>query len=187
MGLDIDIVTDNYQEIEEIYSGDFFHKHSLSRQFCNLMFREASVGHEAELDQIGKITNVDISIIYQIMGYPDEESLEFELGLAKTEEEKQKILSNAEEARAKLKNNLDKVLQIVTSLIEKLSKLENLNKLLLPTAYDMLDAEYYFSDFNTDKGDGYIGNNFGQDLRNFKRFLEFAKENGAKTVVVFFL
>jgi hypothetical protein len=41
---------------------------------------------------------------------------------------------------------------------------------------------FYFSDFKIDKGDSYMGNNFGQDLRNFKRFLEFAKENGRTTV-----
>jgi len=33
-----------------------------------------------------------------------------------------------------------------------------------------------------DKGDGYLNNNFGQDLRNFKRFVEFAKKRGATTV-----
>ena len=70
----------------------------------------------------------------------------------------------------------------ISSLIEKLSKIEDLNKLLLPTNRDTLDSDDYFSNFNIDKEDSYIRNNFGQDLRNFKRFLEFAKENGAKTV-----
>jgi hypothetical protein len=42
--------------------------------------------------------------------------------------------------------------------------------------------EDYFSEFQIDKGDGYIGNNFGRDLRNFKKFLEYAKEKGTTTV-----
>jgi hypothetical protein len=54
--------------------------------------------------------------------------------------------------------------------------------MLAPTDYDVLDNNNYFSNFNTDKGDGYIGNNFGRDLRNFKQYLEFAREKGATTV-----
>ena len=67
-------------------------------------------------------------------------------------------------------------------MIEKLSTVNNLPSLLLPTDFDSLGSEEYFSSFNIDKGEGYIGNNFGQDLRNFKRFLEFAKERGTTTV-----
>jgi len=142
------------------------------------MFRENVIMNEeeAELNQIGKITEVDISIIYQMLEYPQEEQIEFELRLAQDEEAEQKILDDAEKSKAEIENNLDEVLSTIASLIEKLSKIEDLNKLLLPTDYDTLNSEYYFSDFNIDK------KNFGQDLRNFKRFLEFAKENGAKTV-----
>ncbi|MBI3235362.1 MAG: hypothetical protein HYZ42_15225 [Bacteroidetes bacterium] len=70
----------------------------------------------------------------------------------------------------------------VTELIDKLNSIENLPSLLLKTEFDTLGIEEYFSAFQGDKGDGYIGNNFGQDLRNFKRFLEYAKQHGTTTV-----
>ena len=114
--------------------------------------------------------------------YPEEEGLEFFLETADSEEEKQKILEKAEEDRAKLQGNIDKVLSTVTELIERLNSIDNLGSLLLPTDFDSLGNEEYFSEFKTDKGKGYIGNNFGQDLRNFKRFLEFAKNKGTTTV-----
>ena len=58
---------------------------------------------------------------------------------------------------------------------------------MAPTLLQLLDSQWhtegeYFSDFLLDKGDGYINNNFGQDLRNFRRFLEHAKRHGSTTV-----
>ena len=45
-----------------------------------------------------------------------------------------------------------------------------------------MNSEYYFSDFNKDKGEGYIGNNFGQDMRNFKRFIDYAIDRNSETI-----
>jgi hypothetical protein len=146
------------------------------------MCRQNVISHEPELDQIGKITSVDISPIYEMESYPEEEGLEFYLDTADSEVEKQSILRKAEEDKAKLQGNIDKVVRTITELIEKLSSVDNLPSLLLPTDFDSLGNEEYFSSFNIDKGKGYIGNNFGQDLRNFKRYLEFAKERGTTTV-----
>jgi hypothetical protein len=184
MGLDIVIATDNY---DELYSGErtkehsYFIENSLSRTFCDLMSRQHDVSHEPELDQIGEITGVDISPIYELEYYPEEETVQFHLDNAESESEKQKILQEAEGQRAKLAGNLDKVLMTVTDLINKLNSIDNLPEHLLPDA-DLLNNQVYFADFKIDKGKGYIGNNFGQDLRNFRRFLEFAKSTGAKTV-----
>lgn len=186
MGLDILIGADNY---DELHSADYFDekndyskKHSLSRTFCNFMCRQNVVSHEPELDQIGKITGVDISPIYQMENYPEEEELDFLLNTADSEEEKQNILTKSENDKGKLQGNIDTVLKIVTELIEKLNTIDNLPSLLLQTDFDSLRNEEYFSDFKNDKGENYSGNNFGQDLRNFKRFLEFAKERGTTTV-----
>lgn len=184
MGLDIYFCTDKDDELEETDEQDKLH--SLSREFCNLIFRRSVIKHEPELEQISKITDMDISFIYQMVDYPNDEFLENQLEFAEDEKEKQEILRTTEKQRAEVANNLNSVLVKINSLIEKLSKIEDLNKLLLPTNYDTLNAAYYFSDFTIDKGEGYIKNNFGQDLRNFKRFLEFAKENGAKTVWLIF-
>ncbi|POY37177.1 hypothetical protein C3K47_08975 [Solitalea longa] len=186
MGLDIHIGTNNH---EELYSAEYydekngyFNKHSLSRTFCNFMCRQNVVGHEPELDQIGKITGVDILPIYELESYPEEEGLEFFIETAESEEERQRILGKAEEDKAKLQGNIDQVIKTITELIEKLNSIDNLPSLLLPTNYDSLNNQEYFADFKVDKGQGYIDNNFGQDLRNFNRFLEFAKERGTTTI-----
>lgn len=186
MGLDINIGADNYEELHsaDYYDekNDYFNKHSLSRTFCNFMCRQNVISHEPELDQIGRITGVDISPIYEMESYPEEEGLDFFLETAENEEERQKILKKAEDDKAKLNGNIDKVLKTVSELIEKLNSIENLPSLLHQTDFDSLGNEEYFSAFKTDNGKGYIGNNFGQDLRNLKRFLEFAKDRGTTTV-----
>ena len=186
MGLDINIGVNND---EIVYSEDYFdeengnyEKHSLSREFCNFMSRQHVVEHEAELDQIGKITGIDISSLYEMESYPEEEGMEFFLETAESEEERQRIISDAEKDKEKLNGNIDKILFTINSLIEKLNHIENLPNLLIETDFDTLNNAEYFSDFKIDKGQGYIDNNFGQDLRNFKRFLEYAKEKGTETV-----
>lgn len=186
MGLDILIRTD---KDDQIFTADYhdskhdhFNKHSLSRKFCNFMCRQNVVSGEPELDQIGQITSVDISPIYEMETSGSTEELEFFLEMAESEEERQQILEQAKQNKEKLKGNLDKVLVTINSLIDKLSSIDSLPQLLNDNGHDTLDYKSYFTDFNTDKGQGYIDNNFGQDLRNFKRFLEYAKERGATTV-----
>ena len=187
MGLDILVCFDNN---DEIYSNDYhnekfdhFNKHSLSRTFCNLMCRKDVVSGEPELDQISKITLVDISPIYKMETYGSDsgEELEFFLEMAETEEQRESIIKQSQASKDKLKGNIDTVLATVTNLIDKLSKINNLPKMLTDNGYDTLENEIYFADFNKDKGQGYISNNFGQDLRNFKRFLEYAKAKGSTT------
>ena len=187
MGLDILVCFDNN---DEIYSNDYhnekfdyFNKHSLSRTFCDLMCRKDVVSGEPELDQISKITLVDISPIYKMETYGSDsgEELEFFLEMAETEEQRESIIKQSQASKDKLKGNIDTVLATVTNLIDKLSKINNLPKMLTDNGYDTLENEIYFADFNKDKGQGYISNNFGQDLRNFKRFLEYAKAKGSTT------
>ena len=81
-----------------------------------------------------------------------------------------------------MQGNIDKVLRTITDLIEKLNSIDNLPNLLLSKDFESIGNENYFSSFNICTSEGYVGNNFGQDLRNFKRFLEFAKESGTTTV-----
>ena len=185
MGPDISIVTDNIKEIE---SGDYWNpendylnKHSLSRTFCNLICRKDVVEGEPELDQISRLTGVDISPIYEMEQYGGDGWGE-EISLEPPDTAQSLQLSQDIKGKPALDNNIDKVLTTIESLIAKLSVIDNLPELLDDDGYDTLDSSNYFSDFNIDKGEGYIGNNFGQDLRNFKRFLEFAKSKGAKTV-----
>ena len=184
MGLDISIRTDKDDEILDenyfIEENDFFNLHSLSRTFCNFICRKHMV-EIPELNQIGKITNIDIEAIYQMEEYPNEDELEYELEFAENESERIEILKTAEFNKSKLSGNLKVVLEIISEIIISLSKIEKLEELLDDNEEDTLDNKTYFSAFNEDKGRGYIDNNFGQDLRNFQRFLIYAKEKGANT------
>jgi len=102
--------------------------------------------------------------------------------VAETEEEKQAIRDNTKAAKEKLKGNIYKVIDTINLLLNKLSVIDNLPDLLNHGTRDTLNSKVYFANFSIDAGKGYIGNNFGQDLRNFKRFLEYAESQGAKTV-----
>lgn len=111
MGLDILVRTD---KDEQIFTADYhdskhdhFNKNSLSRTFCNFMCRQNVVSGEPELDQIGRITSVDISPFYTMETNGSTEELEFFLEMAESEEEKQRILEQAKKNKEKLKGNLD--------------------------------------------------------------------------------
>src|SRR5688572_30620972 len=113
MGLDISIVTDNIKEIE---SGDYWNpendnlnKHSLSRTFCNLMCRKDVVEGEPELDQISRLTEVDISPIYEMEQYGGD-SWDEEISL-EPPYTAQGLQPNQEiKGKPALDNNIDKVL-----------------------------------------------------------------------------
>lgn len=186
MGLDIYLGTDIDEELDADYSVDsndiFSIGGNLSRTFCNFMCRRNAVGHEPELEQIGRIVGIDITPLYEMENYTVKEDLEYYLGAAQDDNERQEILAAAEEKNNALQGNLEKVLEIVNKLIEGLYSIDNLPMLLLPTDFDSLDNQYYFADFAQDKGDGYIANNFGRDLRNLRSFLEVTKNKGATTV-----
>jgi hypothetical protein len=181
MGLDISLGTD----IKEIYrkeyernqKSDYFKQHSLSRTFCNFMCRQFSSTGEPELDQIGRITSVDISPLYEMETYRHEEDKWYKDDLERILLQEERLKNNEN-----LQGNIDTIYFTISTLIEKLATIDNLHQLLNDNSYDTLGYATYFTDFNVDKGDVYIDNNFGQDLRNFKRFLEFAKERGASTV-----
>jgi hypothetical protein len=188
MGLDVLLCAENQ---ENLFPRDYsMHanpelNHALSRSFCNLMFRQHAIERgEPELDQIGRIASVDIQPIYDMENYKhdDDEETAFHLSMAETKAEKQRVLDQAKQNRDKVKGNVDTVLATINALIEKLSRIDSLNKLLDTNDHEMHGHDEYFTDFNKDKGDGYLHNNFGQDLRNFKRFLEYAKDKGATTV-----
>ena len=146
------------------------------------MCRQQIITGTPEFKQIAKLTGVDIIPIFEMEKYLDEENAELLLPFDATEKDRLKILSKIQADRDSLKGNIDKVLNCVTNLLDKLSTVDNLDRKIIAHGDDTIGIDYYFSDFSTDKGDGYIGNNFGQDLRNFKRFLEYAKSKGTTTV-----
>ena len=179
MGLDISLCTTNP---ETLYQGehDYFNEHSLSRTFCHLMFRQHNVegGEEPELDQLGNLVKVDIAPLYAMESYPQEEELEWRLEVAGDAQERQDVLRQAELAKAQLAGNLATVLETVEALLDRLATIADLPQRLTST----WGQDSYFADFTQDVGQGYIGNNLGQDLRNFQRFLYYAKSQGSTTV-----
>ena len=181
MGLDIFLQVNNH---EEVFHKSYYkenHKHSLSREFCNFICRPGVISHKPELDQIGEITGLDISPLYAMEEYPDDEAFE-DLKFITNIEDRTRRREQLQLKRVEIQNNLPKVYQLVSRLIERLSVVKSLNEKLIKTDFETLNSEYYFSDFNRDKGDGYLRNNFGQDLRNFKNYLDYVKDRGAKTV-----
>ncbi|MFL5743202.1 MAG: hypothetical protein ACJ751_00955, partial [Niastella sp.] len=135
MGLDISLGTDIKEiyrkEYEKNQKYDYFKEHSLSRTFCNFMCRQYASNGEPELDQIGQITGVDISPLYQMEKYQSENDggYIFQLQHA-SEAERQALLEEARKNRENLQGNIDKVYFTVNSLIEKLTTIDNLHQLL---------------------------------------------------------
>lgn len=157
--------------------------HRLSRIFCNFMCRRESSGGEPELDQIGRITSVDVQPLYEMESNDNNDyggDIETLLAIFETDKERQLYLAQMKQRAEKMKGNIDKVLKTINGLIDKLSLIENLPPQLNSYGWDSIGYDQYFIDFNTDKGD--MHPNFGQDLRTFKRFLEYAKDKGATTV-----
>ncbi len=184
MGLDINLEVDNYKEVhDKDYSMNYYYEHGLSRAFCNLLLRYSAYENDSELSQIGKIVGEDILPLIEMLEYPSDEYIQFRLDCdANSDEEKEKILKSVENQKKNIKGNLDRVLFMLTNVMNKLKDIDDLAQRLLKINFDELNNNNYFSDFNIDKGDGYIDNNFGQDLRNLKRFLEYAKGKNTKTV-----
>lgn len=183
MGLDIDLWVENS---DEIFPPDYYdvydRQHRLSRTFCNFMWRNALPTDNPELDQIGKITGVDISPLYEMNTYGSDEELSFFLEVAETEAEKAQLIARANEAKEKLRGNIDRVLHTIVQLIAKLETIENLPALLDDHGDNLLNNEEYFRDFNVNNEEGLSWDHFGIDLRNFRNFLEYAKSKGSKTV-----
>ena len=134
-----------------------------------------------EFIQIGLLVGVDIKPISEMEKYWDEESAEHQISLCETEENKLRVSERIQSDNDRLKGNIEIVHNCITNLLDKLSSSDKFEKEIVVNGDDAIDFAYY-ANFNSDKGDGYIGNNFGQDLRNFKRFLEYATSKGATTV-----
>lgn len=183
MGLDISVNFDNQDDLYKLEEYDELEENSnLSRTFCNFLCRRNVVEDcQPELDQLGRITGIDINFLYEMEEYSEDweidEMLEFE------EDENERIRRKNEilKQNQKISNNIDRVKSNLTELIKNLNEIPDLNTKLEQTSYDTLGIDKYFSEFKENLGDGYIGNNLGQDLRNLLRVIEFASINGSNT------
>jgi hypothetical protein len=179
MGLDILLGADNYTELQRNnYNAS---NQELSRTFCHFMGRRHEIEEEAELDQLGRLTGVDITPLYEMDNYLQPEDLALMLEHADSEEEKQEIQQRADNNEAAMANNIERVAATVDALLAKLAQIDDLPSKLVPDKYDRLGSEHYFTNFSQ-PGGNWIDNNLGQDLRNFKNFLDYAKSEGTTTV-----
>jgi hypothetical protein len=182
MGMDFDLRSDKEGVIKtDEYVFGYLNQHGVSRTFCHLFDLEDFFEGEPELIQIARLAGVDILPILQMALYSKGE-LDFLLNKTEREDEEYRNDDTTANPKGNLEGNIDKVLRTLSELLEKLSQIENLPDLLVRYGYDTIDYDTYFTDFSIDKGDGYIGNNFGQDLRNLKSAVEYAKDKGATTV-----
>lgn len=185
MGLDITVTADNQLVLMEIDKvSRVLDSTDLSRTFCNFMCRENLVLEtKPELDQIGEITGVDIQFLYEMFHYTDEfEMMELLENWHGDDESYSKMKNKILEVNLAAENNISRVQDGLKALIDRLSQIKDLPMKLESTKDDTIGINTYFRDFNKDLGDGYIGNNFGQDLRNLLRFVEFGIANGSKTI-----
>lgn len=184
MGLDVQLSVINmerYHQLLEAQNRELL-EIGLSRTFCNLLHRADVVDHEPELAQIAAIANVDLSPILRMDWYCDELDMEASLGGYETAAEKSEFVQQTLALNAKVVGNVDAVIHTLRDLIRALSQVEDLPAMLLKTDFDVLNNDRYFAAFAEDLGDGYLNNNFGQDLRNLLAQVEFAKAIGEETV-----
>jgi hypothetical protein len=185
MGLDIyanfverEELDKNVEYTKYIFDGSLF----LSRTFCNFMCRKDVIEGIPELNQIGTISNCDIEFFYKMESYfPTWDLEEMTEGIFDNEE-KQKIRKDTQESNQKIIGNIEDVKMKLTSLINALSKIENLPKFLQKPKFDTLNHEIYFSNFNKEEVKTYTENNLGQDLKNLLKHIELAIKCNAKTV-----
>lgn len=182
MGLDILLATDNYETIasDPVFFEDS--QFSLSRTFYYFMCRRDVVSEIPELDQIGNILKIDIQPFYHMIEYINEIDFQEQLEFVTEEEHKEKFIQQTNESRENVAGNIDQIQALLQFLLKELAAIPDLEQRFEKTERDTLNRAVYFLDFEVDKGDGYIGNNFGQDLRNFERFVSLAKIKGAQMV-----
>jgi len=179
MGLDISVRATNQSEWED--AADTREEHTLSRRFGYFMCRRSAIAGVPELDQLGALTGVDISPLYEMETYVSPEDIDNSLEFASDEAERQRILDKARPASAALTGNIDKVRTAVEGLLTRLATVADLPGQLRPDKHDVLQAAAYFANFSSPKMNA-RDSTFGQDLRNLKRFLEDAKSQGSETV-----
>lgn len=171
MGLDIHLSTD---KDKDVYSIEFYRNEnafrkrmSLSREFCNLMCINEYSSDTPEFKQIAEITGVTIDPILDMDKYIDDEGADLLIPVEASEEVKSRMLSKIETERERLRNNIDKVSACLADLIDNLSSIPDLNKKLISYDFDSIGIEYYFSDFASDKGGGYIWQQFWTGSEKF--------------------
>jgi hypothetical protein len=184
MGLDILLGANNQAALD---AGDFKPSdHRLSRNFCALMCRQNDFEGASELDQIGQMTGVDISPLSEMTHYMLPEDVAGWLECEQDPAERKRVTEQAEAAAAAIAGNLNRVTVTVQVLLTQLALFDDLPSRLLPVAEKPFrEAGLYFTSFASLRMNQF-DNTFGQDLRNLKVFLDYAKSKRSQTVFFVF-
>lgn len=176
MGLDI-IQGFDMEEIDESFEVDELVDCELSRTFCNFMSRKNVVEGEPDLDQIGRMFKVDISIFYGMESYTPEWEME---EMLYDEDNPERVKAEIIASNAKVAGNIDSLISTLLQLMPKLEKAKDISTEINDNGFGTIHDSYYKNLDTTEKGD-YIENNLMQDLRSILRASRLAKSKGAKT------
>jgi hypothetical protein len=181
MGLAVLVGANNFAELEA--GADDSQGFDLSQHFCDLLGQRHMEDIEAPLlDQVGAIADVDISPLNEMIDYLSPDDVASLLRYDRDEEARAKTRLAGEDAQAAVAQNLPRVRATLATLLEHLVLVPDLFHRLVPDDYGMFDYEAYFSDFQLDTSAETGDQNFGEDLRNLKRFLDYAHSKGTHTV-----
>ena len=190
MGLDIRFSCKNEDSyFDEAKSQNIdLSEYGLSRAFCHLLLQDNIENQKSDLSIIGKVVNIDIFPLIKMTWYCDELDMEGQFILYDNEEEKQQFIARVKKINSEVLGNIGIVSKTIDSLILSLSKKENLLQELRAvdakkdSIINSKYGQYYFSDFNKNDIESFTYNNLGQDLRNVKWKVDFAKSIGEKTI-----
>lgn len=165
-------------EDEELVKDELnlFVKWELSDTFQDLILRRELVYELAELDQIGKLIDVNVEPIYAMSFYWDKAAEAESLSVFTNEADKAKQLAIIQTNNEGLINNLDMVSQTIDLMEDKLEAIDKLEEQLVQSNDGFFDNHTYFM-----KSGKEYENNFFADIEKVKAFLAFAKSLGADT------
>lgn len=160
----------------------YLQQDSLSRAFCNLLFRRLVDGQQPLLDQLEELAAVSLAPLYEMLTYPAAEQIAWQLEQAETAQQRQQVQREAEAAKAGLQDNLDRVQATVEGLLSGLARIENLPQRLATSRHASLE---YFASFHAEIAPvsaDHKPQSFQQDLHTLHQFLLFARHHGSRTV-----
>ena len=150
----------------------------MSDFFGDLILRRELVGNQlAELDQIGRITGIDVEPLYAMSFYWDKAAETERLAVLQDEAAKAKQLAIIETTNKSLLNNMELVYQTVLLLERKLAEIDYPETLITYSNDGFFNDQKYFT-----KDGKETENNFFSDLQKMKDFLEFAQSLDGDTV-----
>ncbi|MDF3026014.1 MAG: hypothetical protein K0S23_321 [Fluviicola sp.] len=155
---------------------NLFVKWELSDQFSDLLLRREMVQDLAELDQIAKIVNVNVEPIYATSFYWDKEEEKEHLSRFNSDEDLEKQRMIIQTNNDSLLKNIDSVYETIIQLENELSKVDQLEYLIISSNDGFFHNNEYFSKNNRSF------DNLYSDVKKIKEFIEFVKSLDGDTV-----